>query len=284
MTVGDDLPGDGIESDSGEGEGEESEERMVQDDAREAYMVRLFGLSVPPGRSRIGADAELELDGCDERIEFELKSTTHKSVSTVRDMGPDHFQKWRHRHWIVGFFAKDAVTLRHSYYASPADMSTWLTKMEQYVKPDVILSKLVREKISDADLDQIVGTAADFSIEDAKRVMKKQWKADAYRANADLQGGRYSRERMLQLVQERAEYLMTRGKTLNNPHIPESYFALHGKLITEDHQATLRSLVAAYIAQRNSQVEAGLVPEEDQIDPVIDDQASNASDTDDASE
>jgi hypothetical protein len=251
MTVKDDEPSeeatpDGLIEDEPAPD-DAVEEKMVQDDAREALMVALFGLFVPPDRSRIGADAEMELNG--ERVEFELKSSTRNSVSTVRDMGPDHFTKWRQRHWLVGFFAKDAATLRYSYYASPADMSTWLTKMEQYVKPDFILAKLVREKITDADLDQIVGGASDFSIEDAKRIMKKQWKAEEYKTNADLGGSRYSRERMLQLVRQRAAYVMKRGATLNNPHIPESYFASHGKLLTENHEASLREHVATYLQE-----------------------------------
>jgi len=57
----------------------------------------------------------------------------------------------------------------------------------------------------------------------------------------DLDNG-YSPERMLDILKDRAEYLMKRGSTLNNPHIPESYYGDFPK-ITNDHAKTLRDLV-----------------------------------------
>lgn len=86
-------------------------------------MLNLFNLTVPPDRTRSGLDAILDLDDGSEPIPFELKSTTSKSVATVRDFGPDHIVKWRHLHWLFAFYERDATTLRHCYYASPADMA-----------------------------------------------------------------------------------------------------------------------------------------------------------------
>ncbi len=51
---------------------------------------------------------------------------------------------------------------------------------------------------------------------------------------------------MLQIIQERTEYLIKRGSTLNNPHIPEKYFK-GWEEITENHAKRLRELVSLYL-------------------------------------
>ncbi|MEQ9552230.1 MAG: hypothetical protein RIM23_21790 [Coleofasciculus sp. G3-WIS-01] len=53
----------------------------------------------------------------------------------------------------------------------------------------------------------------------------------------------YSPERMLSILKDRCQYLIERGSTLNNPHIPASYFQ-GWKRITENHAQRLRELVA----------------------------------------
>ena len=45
-------------------------------------------------------------------VPVELKSTTVGSVSTARDVGPEHIAKWRSRVWLVGFYDSDGVTLK----------------------------------------------------------------------------------------------------------------------------------------------------------------------------
>ena len=62
-----------------------------------------------------------------------------------------------------------------------------------------------------------------------------------YMDSMDLKGG-YSPERMLNILKDRAEYLMERGSTLNNPHIPKSYFKDWVK-IEKDHSKLLREMV-----------------------------------------
>ena len=47
---------------------------------------------------------------------------------------------------------------------------------------------------------------------------------------------------MLRLLRERCEYIIRRGSTLNNPHIPASFFE-GWEQIVEDHAARLRELV-----------------------------------------
>jgi hypothetical protein len=255
----------------------------AQDDARETQMVLLFNLIVPPDRRRDDIDAYLELRGHADPIPFELKSTTSNSVSTVRDFGPEHIAKWAHLHWLFAFYERNATTLRYCYYASPADMADWIDEKEQYVRPDYVLAQRAPEGITDDDLTEVLGPASDFPVEDAKRIMKAQWSAAEYLANADLAGGRYSRGAMLTLLRERCGYVIRRGATLNNPHIPESYLTARVQPITKDPAATLRKLVRKYLEDRAAQLDSGSTPAEDQIDPVISDQA-NASATEEASE
>jgi hypothetical protein len=96
--------------------------------------------------------------------------------------------------------------------------------------------------IGDSTLTAILGSAQTFSRADARRLMKNQYGAAKYDSATDLSGGGYSRTAMLTMLRERCEYLIRRGSTLNNPHIPASYFA-GWERITEDHAARLRELV-----------------------------------------
>jgi hypothetical protein len=55
---------------------------------------------------------------------------------------------------------------------------------------------------------------------------------------------------MLALLQRRCAYVIRRGATLNNPHIPESYLSDRLQPITKDHAATVRRLVRDYLEKR----------------------------------
>lgn len=254
----------------------------AQDDARERQMLWMFNLRVPDDRTRGGLDALLDLEGHPSPIPFELKSTTSNSVSTVRDFGPEHISKWRHLHWLFAFYERDAETLRYCYYASPADMSDWIKDKQDYVRPDYVLAQQAPQKISDGDLDMVVGKGQKFTRDDARRIMKNQWSAEEYSTHADLPDGGYSRKAMLILLRERCEYVIRRGATLNNPHIPETYLSDRVEPITKDHAATIRKLVQQYITSRADKIATGQQPAEDLIDPIIKDQASSAVATDDA--
>jgi hypothetical protein len=50
---------------------------------------------------------------------------------------------------------------------------------------------------------------------------------------------------MLEIVKDRAQYLIERGSTLNNPHIPFSYFDGWTE-ITKNHAEQLRAMVRTY--------------------------------------
>ena len=65
----------------------------------------------------------------------------------------------------------------------------------------------------------------------------------------DLEGG-YSPPRMLEILKDRSKYLVERGSTLNNPHIPRSYFKGWTE-ITENHAEVLKDMVKAYYDELN---------------------------------
>jgi len=220
----------------------------VQDDIRERELTQLFNLWVPEQRRRDETDAFLRFAG--QELPFELKSTTSGSVSTVRDFGPDHIAKWKNLHWIFGFYTSDGTRLLYCHYASPADMAPWIGKMESYVRPDVVLAMEASSSITRDTLDAVFPEKEVYSQEDAKSIMKNQWKADDYRTAQDLPQG-YSPDRMVDILKERCRYVIRRGATLNNPHIPKGYFAGWEK-ITEDHAAKLRALVQDYLSRASA--------------------------------
>lgn len=218
----------------------------VQDDAREREMRQLFNLTIAEDRKRADIDARLAIDG--RVIPFELKSTTDTSVSTVRDFGPDHIAKWRNGlHWIFAFYNERGDRLKHCIYASPADMEPWIARMEAYIRPDVLLADRLPARLTPDDVTSVLGEKETYSLDDAKAVMKQQWKAAQYVEFQDLKDG-YSRARMTELFQLRARYVILRGSTLNNPHIPGSFFEPFEQIRSE-HAARLRELVRAYLSK-----------------------------------
>jgi len=253
----------------------------VQDDAREQQMTLLFNLSVPEDRQRADIDARLELEELDESLPFELKSTTGRSVSTVRDFGPQHVAKWRNLHWLFAFYGPGGDrTPLYCSYASPADMAPWIAEKESYIRPDLVLAERAPQHITEQDLLQVLGVEKDaYTVADARAIMKKQWSAEQYHDKADLPDDGYSRSRMLEVLQERCGYVIRRGATLNNPHISGAYLERLER-IEKDHAATLRRLVRSYL---QSQLEAEargetlLAP----LDPITASQA-NALATDEA--
>ncbi len=221
-----------------------------QDDVREQEMIELFDLIKDENEGRSGIDAFLELDGTN--IPFELKTTSSKSgsMTTVRDFGSDHIQKWQNKHWIFGFYQKGKKQAYYKY-GSPALMQSWIKEKEEYIKPDFQLAKIASKNLTLEDLYVVLGEKESYSLEDAKLIQKRQYSRNKYIALQDITNG-YSKSRMLSILKDRAIYLMERGGTLNNPHIPGSYFR-EWEEITENHAARLREMVQNYI--NNQQVE-----------------------------
>lgn len=215
----------------------------AQDDKREHEMILLFNLQVPPDRKRADIDAHLKLDG--RTIDFELKSTTKDSVSTVRDFGPDHIRKWRTGlHWLFAFYDSSGEHLQYCIYASPKDMEPWIAEKERYILPDQTLATMLPQYVTEDMVVQLLGRKSIYSLEDAQWIMKKQWKTSDYESNQDLPQG-FSLGRMTEMLQLRANYVLSRGSTLNNPHIEKAFFERFDK-ITEDHAVVLRDLVRKY--------------------------------------
>ncbi len=123
-----------------------------QDDDRENSMRELFELYKDDNEGRSGIDAFLDLEG--KAIPFELKTTSQGSVTTVRDFGPDHIEKWQDKHWLIGFFLKGKEYYK---YGSPAMMAPWIDSKEQYISPDFKLANLVPAKITRKDMYEILG-------------------------------------------------------------------------------------------------------------------------------
>lgn len=93
----------------------------AQDDVREREMRTLFNLVKAPDAGRGDVDAILELKGKavpealrGSRIEFELKSATggRANISTVRDFGLHHVEKWRRLHWLFGVYDATPEAIR----------------------------------------------------------------------------------------------------------------------------------------------------------------------------
>jgi hypothetical protein len=212
-----------------------------QDDVRQEQMRDRFNLDRPAVWSRIGVDAELDIDG--RRIPFELKSTTKGSVSTVRDLSPRHISAWHGKHWLIGFYDRTGRHFQYAVYGSPSAMEPWIRTMEVYIAPDLKMAECVPSLIQLDTLHQVLGDKTTYSFEDAKRLLKVQPKLLAsllaefnisagpkesltsrYRMLMDLADG-YSAGRMLEILRKRCQYLLRRGATLNNPSIPAAYFS-----------------------------------------------------------
>jgi len=216
-----------------------------QDDERENQTRLLFNLERVPGRASTDAILRLEHGTT---IEFELKSTsdTSGSVTTVRDFGPDHIIKWKTKHWLFSFYEKNASTATHHLYGSPQMMEQWIQEKWQYVRPDFETADLVRNRITLSDMFTILSEKKFYSLEDARKLHKRQWTVEEYKSRMDLPQA-YSQQRMLEIYAERVKYLISRGSTLNNPHIPYSYFKNWNTVITTDYANRLRFLVFEYL-------------------------------------
>ncbi len=196
----------------------------VQDDSREKEMCQLLGLKEGAGRSGVDAFFEFVANGALYSVPIELKSTTTGSVSTARDVGPTHIAKWRSRIWVFGFYNSSGTSLQKLLVLGPNEMESWIGEKEQYIKPDFVIGERVAEKLDFEDLYFICSEKSKYSLEDARSLHKKQWNQEKYRSEMDDADG-YTPAKMLEILKSRAIYLNQRGSTLNNPHIPKSFFA-----------------------------------------------------------
>lgn len=211
-----------------------------QDDARENEMIKLFNLVKASSEGRSGIDAFLEMSGFS--IPFELKTSSNGSVTTVRDFGPDHIEKWKGKHWLIGFYQKGTVVYK---YGSPNMMKPWIDGKAEYIAPDILLADLASKRLSLDDLFNVCGRKDKYTHDDAFCLHKRQYSAADYIKMQDLPDG-YSQKRMLDILKDRIKYTSLRGSTLNNPHIPAGYF-LGWDEIVSDHANRLRRMVKEYL-------------------------------------
>lgn len=85
-------------------------------------MRELVGLRSGEGRSGIDAYFDFVASGRRYAAPIELKSTTVGSVSTARDVGPEHIEKWRSRVWLIGFYDSGGATLERMLALGPGEM------------------------------------------------------------------------------------------------------------------------------------------------------------------
>lgn len=202
----------------------------VQDDERERELVRMFNLDWDPAHQRAGVDAVLgvEVDGRPHQFEVEVKSSTGRTVSTARDVGMEHIQKWRRKLFVIGFYSKEArrPELLHCLCLTPLDMEPWIASIEAKILIDFKLARLASRHLVLDDLFEVCGEQASYSLEDAKRLHKQQWTAEEYAAALDTDVDserRISQAKMLEILQLRSKYIAERGATLNNPHITKTH-------------------------------------------------------------
>ncbi len=219
-------------------------------------MRTLCGLEKDVNQGRSGIDAMLKLDD-GTIVQFELKSTTTDSVTTVRDFGPDHIEKWKGKHWLIGFYDQQGKTLNRLVYATPEDMSTWIQQKAAYISSDFTIADLAASALSLEHMYAVCGEKEVYTLQDAKNLHKLQYKSQQYQQLMDVTNG-YTPERMLQIFRERTRYLIKRGSTLNNPHIPGNHF-VGLKIITNNHAATLKELVTRAIQRSNAMITDGEV-------------------------
>jgi hypothetical protein len=230
----------------------------VQDDERERELVRMFNLDWDPAHQRAGVDAvlDLDVDGRPFRFEVEVKSSTGSTVSTARDVGMEHIQKWRRKLFVIGFYSKEArrPELQHCLCLTPVDMEPWIASIEAKILIDFKLALRASRRLVLADLFEVCGEQETYSLEDAKRLHKQQWSADEYAAALDVDQGaerRISQEKKLQILQLRAKYIAERGATLNNPHVTKTHldtFTGSNRVVSGPHWAAgVRQIATEFV-------------------------------------
>jgi hypothetical protein len=212
---------------------------MIQDDARETELVKLFNLTQTEGRKRSDIDAFLDLDG--KRINFELKSTTVRSVSTASPLTINHLEKWKDYHWIIGVYDKETEALKYCYYGSPDDMRGWLDFMIEDIQRGLKSSKYLREKIDLPMMFDVLGEKLVYSYKDAKHVFKNLFSKKEYNSFKDLPDG-YSQAKMLEMFKLHNYYYLEKGSWLNNPKIGPKVYT-KWKKITKNYSESLLKIL-----------------------------------------
>ena len=232
----------------------------VQDDERERELVRVFNLAWDPAHQRASVDAMLDIavEGRVFRLDIEVKSTTGDTVSTARDVGVEHIQRWRRMLFVIGFYTKEArrPELRRCLCLTPLDMEPWIASVESKILIDFKIAARASKQLGLDDLFDVCGERNTYSLEDARRLHKQQWSAAEYQAALDtVEAGtpRISQTKMLVILRLRAQYIAERGATLNNPHITKvhlrRFFGTDREVSGNAWAASIRTLAATFVLQ-----------------------------------
>lgn len=130
--------------------------------------------------------------------------------------------------FVIGTYDKRGhrLALQYSICLTPLDLEIWIAGIESYIAPDYQLAQRASAKLDLPDLFAICGRQATYSVDDAKKLHKRQWTTKQYKDAADTRVAgkpRISQRRMLEILRLRSAYIAERGATLNNPHIPLTY-------------------------------------------------------------
>ncbi len=124
----------------------------VQDDERERELVRMFNLEWDPAHQRAGVDATLDLqvDGRQLRFEVEVKSTTGSTVSTARDVGMEHIDKWRRKLFVIGFYTRETrrPELQRALCLTPVDTEPWIASVEAKILIDFRIAQRASHRLT----------------------------------------------------------------------------------------------------------------------------------------
>lgn len=209
----------------------------IQDNIRETEIINLFKLK-KTNHNRIGIDAKIKYKN--HIFDFEIKSTTMNAISTASPLTLDHIKKWRHQHWLVGVYCKNAK-LKHCLYGSPEDMQKWLDYWEEDIKRGLFISDMLVERIDYDMLFEIFGKKVVYTIDDAKYVFKKLFTKSQYNDMMDKQDG-FSKKQLLKMFKEHNKTYLYRGANVNNPKIPLTYVK-NWKIINCDYHKTLKNIL-----------------------------------------
>ncbi|MGF6409399.1 hypothetical protein [Paraburkholderia sp. MM5482-R1] len=232
----------------------------VQDDERERELSALFGLDWDPAHERHGVDGvltDIAVNGAIYNFEVEVKSSTDFDIGTARDFGMAHIERWRKMLFVFGFYSKERgrPELQRCLCLTPVDMEPWLSGKEAQMLIDFKLAARVPRSLDLEDLFAVCGEQDAYSVEDAKKLHKKQYSAAQYLDVPDIvQDGkpRISQTKMLGILKERALYISERGATLNNPHITATFLrqflGTNREIIGRTHCAPrIRELAANFV-------------------------------------
>lgn len=213
----------------------------VQDDRRESQICSLLGFRRGGERSGVDAFYDFRVRGARYSVPLELKSTTSGSVSTARDVGPAHIEKWRSRVWVFAFYDRTGETMERLLALGQHEMEPWIGRIETYIAPDLALARRAAVRLTLEDLHIVCGEKSVYGTDDAKALYKRQWSKTRYEDEKDLPNG-YSPPKMLEILRRRSEYLHHRGATLNNPHIPKGFFTqFDEKMIDVERQSPMKT-------------------------------------------